>query len=114
MRISDWSSDVCSSDLDMQRHRTTLAEAEQRKARIRKPVRRERAVEEGVDRGGCGAHAGFDRRVAARLHAEPLEARRRHVAGDRKSVVSGTSVSVRVVLCGRRIIKKKKNKYDTI
>src|SRR3546814_14607067 len=33
--------------------------------------------------------------------------------GDRKSVVSGKSVSVRVDLGGRRIIKKKKNKQTT-
>src|SRR3546814_19310551 len=33
--------------------------------------------------------------------------------GDRQSVVSGKSVSVRVDLGGRRIIKKKKNKYHT-
>src|SRR3546814_12650948 len=36
--------------------------------------------------------------------------RQRRIAGrDRKSVVSGKSVSVRVDLGGRRIIKKKKN-----
>src|SRR3546814_12292530 len=47
------------------------------------------------------------------LHAtlavrRPRDARRRDQAGDRKSVVSGKRVSVRVDPGGRRIIKKKK------
>src|SRR3546814_7274183 len=79
MRISDWSSDVCSSDL----------------------------------------HPGEDRQGARRALPDPTgpvgqaqrslaDALRRHEA-DRKSVVSGKSVSVRVDLGGRRIIKKQKN-----
>src|SRR3546814_17928405 len=58
---------------------------------------------------------GLDhRRVAAdaigvqRQHAEAREEARQQAAEDRKSVVSGKSVSVRVDLGGRRIIKKKK------
>src|SRR3546814_14578348 len=68
MRISDWSSDVCSSDLHLD-----------------------------VDRQ---FHAGHHQSAAHR-HLGTLPA-------DRKSVVLGKSVSVRVDLGGRRIIKKKK------
>src|SRR3546814_7410816 len=77
MRISDWSSDVCSSDLDG----------------------------DGVGRSGI--------QRGDTLHAEHLglaDPYRFAVDdrgdADRKSVVKGKSVSVRVVLGGRRIIKK--------
>src|SRR3546814_14044148 len=93
MRISDWSSDVCSSDLHaiidvrpfgMMVHffgddRDARHEAE-----------RLREIGEG--------EAARDR-VARRL-VRPFR--------DRKSVVSGTRVSVRVDLGGRRNLKQKK------
>src|SRR3546814_18583355 len=91
MRISDWSSDVCSSDL------------------ARRHV-------------GAPDRAGPDNRRRARLwriqrpaHAPEAADRKqwrrsgRRAIRDRKSVVSGKSVSVRVDLGGRRIIKKKTN-----
>src|SRR3546814_8566353 len=71
MRISDWSSDVCSSDL------------------LEHPV---------PDPALCPA-------AEAPVHILPV--------ADRKSVVSGKSVSVRVDLGGRRIIKKKNNQQNT-
>src|SRR3546814_13312732 len=71
MRISDWSSDVCSSDL------------------------------RGV------AAVEIQRRTLEILGTLQVE-RRQHPVADRKSVVSGKSVSVRVDLGGRRIIKKKR------
>src|SRR3546814_18546560 len=72
MRISDWSSDVCSSDL------------------TGRPLHRRRHEpdEQGRDDRFRGERAG--------------EAQR-----DRKSVVSGKSVSERVALGGSRIIKTK-------
>src|SRR3546814_4443519 len=92
MRISDWSSDVCSSDLSG-------------------------LVRDQVYAAVFGAGPAMDAFVVAfrilnfmrRLSAEgsfsmafvPV------LAEDRKSVVEGTSVSVRVDLGGRRIIKKK-------
>src|SRR3546814_2927069 len=83
MRISDWSSDVCSSDLTM--------------------VETDRAGAHGSRRRP--AHA---RHHGAGIHATGQERSKRHVGDqDRKSVVSGKSVSVRVDLGGRRIIKKK-------
>src|SRR3546814_13602130 len=89
MRISDWSSDVCSSDLHVRCH-------------SRHPDRR-------------GRHRPRDRRCDARrprrpegaLRMGPPDRRPRRRAADRKSVVSGKSVSVRVDLGGRRILKKK-------
>src|SRR3546814_12379383 len=104
MRISDWSSDVCSSDL--------LGGG--------LGLRRLIAARKGLDRRFERAHAehlDIDRE----LFDQPLEieigaarAGQQHAAKrghpylvDRKSVVSGKSVSVRVDLGGPRIIKKK-------
>src|SRR3546814_13180483 len=98
MRISDWSSDVCSSDLRVQRHEVLGA---------------------GGDVGDVGipvvVDVGEPIAVGARpvpLHLTSVAVRRRRGRlgrwRDRKSVVSGKSVSVRVDLGGRRIIKKKK------
>src|SRR3546814_12161783 len=79
MRISDWSSDVCSSDLQV------------REERLDQDLLAREVVEQAAlgDAGGVGDR--LDRGAA-----------------DRKSVVSGKSVSVRVDLGGRRIIKKKR------
>src|SRR3546814_2362689 len=79
MRISDWSSDVCSSDLGAGREPRPGAAAACALA--------------------LGGRAVDDRACRARGLAH---------ASDRKSVVEGKSVSVRVDLGGRRIIKKKK------
>src|SRR3546814_15840338 len=96
MRISDWSSDVCSSDLAARR----------------------------LDSVG-NDETGGDRRSGSRLWLSVVDERRRQLCraghlraghfhrseaqADRKSVVEGKSVSVRVDLGGRRIIKKKKH-----
>src|SRR3546814_17780283 len=121
MRISDWSSDVCSSDLQGGMVAEPVAHGSQ--------CRRQ---------GGFGAKprlqgAGLQQAVAqtaqiARATAIQAEPRQRageighalqrttdivaqpHTVEDRKSVVSGKSVSVRVDLGGRRIIQKKTNK----
>src|SRR3546814_15042850 len=79
MRISDWSSDVCSSDLPG-------------------PGPEKRATSPAAT-GTVGGLAGDEDGGAGE---EP----------DRKSVVEGKSVSVRVDLGGRRIIKKKKKERD--
>src|SRR3546814_4079497 len=95
MRISDWSSDVCSSDLGG-------------KAKV------------GPDDPPIGAGArdplqidalGFGDARGKRADLDPVgQARARQARlQDRKSVGSGKSVSVRVDLGGRRIIKKKKH-----
>src|SRR3546814_20156266 len=86
MRISDSSSDVCSSDLDVDAG--------------------ERATQKGdlvahVLHGVAGCLDDADAQLIGDLQQRPGQ-------GDRKSVVSGKSVSVRVDLGGRRIINKKK------
>src|SRR3546814_12973267 len=84
LRISDWGSDVCSSDLV------------HRRARNGRPGRRPAP---GCHRQRCTAWPA---------RSTPARTGRTPAAGDRKSVQEGTSVSVRVDLGGRRIIKKKK------
>src|SRR3546814_15717454 len=90
MRISDWSSDVCSSDL----HRSDVL----RRGRTHVPLlcrdgrchaRRQRRTYRLGASGRCGGRCESLRRP------------------DRKSVVEGKSVSVRVDPGGSRIIKKK-------
>src|SRR3546814_1913156 len=106
MRMSDWSSDVCSSDLD-QGLRVPVRQVQAHEVsrhRLREVRRRGHAVQgaaraDGPHRAGLsgGAH------LVPEVDAEP---HRPHA--DRKSVVEGKSVSVRLDLGGRRIIKKKK------
>src|SRR3546814_12710832 len=119
MRISDWSSDVCSSDLAVvaERHNGAIRPGEFA-ARVRNHT--------NVAMRGAGAGIG------RRAHQREFEQRRklavnalrahharvdRHAGGrpeDRTSVVSGKRVSVRVDRGGVRSIKKKtddKNRY---
>src|SRR3546814_17143251 len=88
MRISDWSSDVCSSDLD----RESLA----RKI----PGCARRAPDTGTAAGHL--YGGAPRQFGL-LRLKPVGQRT-----DRRRVVWGKSVSVRVVPVGGRIFKKKK------
>src|SRR3546814_17474713 len=94
MRISDWSSDVCSSDL-----------AELALAAAQVDVRE-------APRHGMAAQAPEFRHRGQQLAGVGVLRRREQPVGrrllDRKSVVEGKSVAVRVDLGGRRIIKKKK------
>src|SRR3546814_12042319 len=97
MRISDWSSDVCSSD---------LLQAIVEKLRIGRRLRRVARI------ANVEADIGIEADIAqctADLFFAPDKdrmAKPRIAEGDRKSVVSGKSVSVRVELGGRRINKK--------
>src|SRR3546814_16688270 len=96
MRISDWSSDVCSSDLCQ----VVFYILPTRRLEIRYPQLHGAA---GLIRSE-GDHWEFKAPHRIRIvdARETLDCRR-----DRKSVVSGKRVSVRVDLGGRRIIKKK-------
>src|SRR3546814_8833653 len=95
MRISDWSSDVCSSDL-----------------RGGEKVRNIAIV--GLPRGGFSLDEmhiwteKYDKKLAqaALGRVEKIAGQLQEI--DRKSVVSGKSVAVRVDLGGSRIITKKK------
>src|SRR3546814_20738963 len=99
MRISDWSSDVCSSDLMdlLLRH----------PGAIRLP-----AGDLGLDllvvqdAPGHGVDQNHLAGAEPSLGTDLFRAEGQRT--DRKSVVSGKSVSVSVDLGGRRIIKKKK------
>src|SRR3546814_18437923 len=100
MRISDWSSDVCSSDLGI------AAVFGRRTAQL--PQR----ILQVLRKGGKALPAQHDSRMlpATRRQAEVVEAIGQGLAGnseDRKSVVEGKRVSVRVYLGRRRINKKK-------
>src|SRR3546814_18603231 len=116
MRISDWSSDVCSSDLS----RCLGGGAQGFHLRAR-------AGRIGGDRRGGGGFGGARPRLyrhagaaqgqasAGRLGgtaAAPVPGaavrRRRGPPADRTSVVSGNRLPVRVDLGGRRLFKKKK------
>src|SRR3546814_8522479 len=92
MRISDWSSDVCSSDLD-----GIGAEVPMDQVTGTDPL-----VEEAE--GNMIPTVRIAKPVGWPDGAVPA------AAEDRKSVVEGKSVSVRVDLGGRRIIKKKNTK----
>src|SRR3546814_17235328 len=98
MRISDWSSDVCSSDLSSrskERHlpttgnKTAHGGREQLVTKISEQIVKVNDVI-SVDEGH-GIVVGYA--IVTKVRE------------DRKSVVSGKSVSVRVALGGRRIIK---------
>src|SRR3546814_7735796 len=100
MRIIDWSSDVCSSDLPGQQAR---AGGRAGRGSLAPAVR---ALHRGLGHHrGRGPERG-DRVAAAPTRARgPGEGRRR---GDRKSVVEGKSVAVRGGLGGRRFINNTK------
>src|SRR3546814_14324609 len=134
MRISDWSSDVCSSDLAPTRHKVPPGSVVDVAvalvvnivaggfAGIHKEVRHKvgmRHVEAAIDDGNDGAGiSGSELPSKVRIYIRvlkpvvlacvvewPLPVEERVVRQDRKSVVSGKSVSVRVDFGGRRIIK---------
>src|SRR3546814_16877353 len=107
MRISDWSSDVCSSDLGCRAcpFTTNLLQHSPRTAAVgaRSAVGN---VEHAPGRGG-GRSARCGQR---QTHDQPSGDLAGAPETDRKSVVEGRSVSVRVDLGGRRLDKTKNRK----
>src|SRR3546814_19250810 len=103
MRSSDWSSDVCSSDLftTTRDWDAAVAWAEPRLADLGDPYS---FSKEAVIVWGMRESARIVENRGIRLN----------LLRDRKSVVEGTRVSVRVDLGGRRIIKKKINRHHTV
>src|SRR3546814_14764911 len=102
MRISDWSSDVCSSDLSiarMERHECLTGEL----------VNRQAISIDAENRIG-----GHDVANAARCNDVHRTGRgdvgqaREAKTAERKPVLQGESVPVRVEMGGRRLIKEKK------
>src|SRR3546814_13693444 len=113
MRISDWSSDVCSSDLQdaeqrpQNAHHRGFRPASRLFGHVCRDLHR-------YDRVGV-LHRLATLDLVDVFHAfdymtpDGVLAVEETGIGDRKSVVSGTGVSVSVDLGGRRCIKKKKN-----
>src|SRR3546814_11637755 len=100
MRISDWSSDVCSSDLTRStRPSTTSAPM----------IARIVTTSFWVMPNPPHIWGGGSRAAADGGGSRPYAAWRRAAAPARKSVVSGESGSARVDLGGLRIIQKKQN-----
>src|SRR3546814_16955583 len=133
MRISDWSSDVCSSDLIAlnvgPRNESGVTKGPGWRAPSpatsgSRPLFVDALRLAPLARGGVAEIAGAEERVerlrdAGEIGVHALCDRARHVGPDRrdqpqdrKSVVVGKRVSVRVDLCGRRILKKK-NRNNT-
>src|SRR3546814_17181812 len=138
MRISDWSSDVCSSDLtprevsNISRYYHAAADYKVAQGHItcvilpRPGACSEPGISMTVSRPGHASdgpptsspHAGscaptVSDQAVRQSGFTPISAQRlayssKNCREDRKSVVSGKSVSVRVDNGGRRIIKKKK------
>src|SRR3546814_15087181 len=121
MRISDWSSDVCSSDLEdsvdikdsnsASRWRRARTRAEKSMAygrRTRAHIAADRNMEHAPDK----ALERLSRSEVGSGSAEPAQPGRA-VLGDRKSVGTGKSVAVSVDPGGPLIIKKKhyRNQY---
>src|SRR3546814_10988752 len=119
MRISDWSSDVCSSDLEQGRAATLDADAEQLGVYVFKGTASidGREVREGnlalLGPGGqVEIVASDDRPAEVMLLGGPAMDAPIVRSGDRRSVVSGQRVPVRVDLgCGRFIKKKKQTSF---
>src|SRR3546814_14190020 len=115
VRISDWSSDVCSSDLRPARMARTGHQGSVDRGQGRRPViERESPFPAILSAFGDAARRAPQRHHRLSRTRGLLRGRRDRnwQRGDRKSVVEGKSVSVRGDLGGRRIIKKKKNKEE--
>src|SRR3546814_12270833 len=111
MRISDWSSDVCSSDLNCPEKGPDTA------AWLKNQVFGSEVGEVSLHQALSGVEGGLTVGIRClAMHAEPvarltgrrrcwLELRSGSARCDRKSFVQGQSVSVGVVLERRRIIQ---------
>src|SRR3546814_14370739 len=106
MRISDWSSDVCSSDLISAAATPFRAGWRSHRHGPAGPFGGEVGKPDSLYAGG---HDPFQPDgLSHRFHDQPCDNTLRRVrAPDRKSAVSGQSVSVRVEFGGRRLPKNK-------
>src|SRR3546814_18722727 len=106
MRISDWSSDVCSSDLLVVERLGAVRDREVPERAVVGQLAQVFAAGRPHVYGGC--HHALGRPVdLVDRPAHPLGR-----SGDRKSVVQGKGVSVRVDLGGRGFLTKKQ-KYTS-
>src|SRR3546814_12594588 len=116
MRISDWSSDVCSSDLEMADEMDLQAADYRQLVDETQAVRHESLDEDYSDQSMWFADVE-DRADEALERENPKAAIAAGIrtlpdreAIDRQSVVEGKGGTVRVVLGGSRMITTKKNK----
>src|SRR3546814_19980446 len=94
LRISAWRSDVCSSDLSRVSSSTKAGRSGRGPTKLISPFSTHQS---------CGSSSILSWRMVRQT---------RVIRGDRKSVGSGKSVSVRVDLAGRRNINKKKQSQE--
>src|SRR3546814_21166177 len=106
MRISDWSSDVCSSDLAINYNRGLRVQAFLAFAPTG-DLRFQRAWTWILSKSEKKSW-GLPTRILPQPSKSTFPQCPNCLAADRKSVVKGKRVSVRVDLGGSRIIKKKK------
>src|SRR3546814_12984167 len=122
MRISDWSSDVCSSDLLIPcLRRFEVASVGKAIGTDGTKLRQTKGLaiifayitaSGPLGQSGAEIDSSWDQPNFPRLHVH-FHKLGEEAQGDRKRVVSGKSVAVRVDLGGRRIVKKKnKQKND--
>src|SRR3546814_19329105 len=114
MRISDWSSDVCSSDLKL-----GLAECRDGDVELIGDLYALMQAAEIDMTLWFPALAGVDVQAPSLAPMsdafyDPVKQRESEDALDRKSVVSGTGVSVRIDIVGRRTLNKTKTIAYTI
>src|SRR3546814_18355369 len=109
MRISDWSSDVCSSDLALAgpAAATALVGARQRRQGRSGMPATDRPADSDRPRRPAGRRLPEPERVGVLGHRN----RRGQARPDRKGGVSGKRESVSVDLGGRRNIRKKKQDW---
>src|SRR3546814_13371347 len=105
MRISDWSSDVCSADLKV------VQVGDELEVMVLDVDEERRRISLGIKQVTSNPWETF---AAIHKKGDKVEGQIKSITEDRKSDVSGKSVSVRVALGGRRIIKKKTNNITTI
>src|SRR3546814_19928757 len=114
MRISDWSSDVCSSDLRVQLQQVLLNLIVNACEAMREtpPAERVLSVSSREGRGRevelllADRGQGIAREIADQLF-DPFAMTKKEGLGDRKSDVYRTRVAGRGALGGSRVIKKK-------
>src|SRR3546814_8709618 len=103
MRISDWSSDVCSSDLYVNRPSAASQGEPPMNPRFLAVIAAAVAI----------PVIALAQDPAAQGFGDAMEKMMDDMHIDRKRVVSGKSVSVRVDIGGRRILKKNNVKYHS-
>src|SRR3546814_18024283 len=108
MRISDWSSEVCSSDLLATNRVGIHIIAKCKHVAYAERIKINNTAVKGTITRRVDRVSGKPFHAHPAFMRAPGAFRDTQSKADRKSVVSGKSVSVRVDLGGRRIITKKK------